>query len=298
MKKIILGLIIAALFSTTSTVFAQEVNFGQPAVQSVQITIKEDSSAHITHIVEPSNNSRQLSVISNEFTNLQITDDDGDSVEYGETGGDRTTFLIFPTKKKVHVEYDLDNAVSEKNGMVAWDYYYLASTSFYLPEKVDLVFVNGSPINMGDLDGIRCHGCKVILEYQLDKTETVRHVQWEDKKFDVRIITNTEISSFEFDQPNKKISFDVSDANQYVTLIIPLELLWNPYEVFLNENKMFKHEFYSDEKNVWLNIKTNETGTVEIMGVSAVPEFPIAAVLILATAMIFAARYTNNFNPR
>lgn len=298
MKKIILGLIIVTLFSTTSTVFAQEVNFGQPAVQSVQITIKEDSSAHVVHIVESSANSRQLSVISNDFTNLQITDQDGDSVEYGETGGDRTAFLIFPTKKKVNVEYDLAGVVSEKNGMMTWDYYYLASTSFYLPAKADLVFVNGNPINLSDLDGIRCHGCQVILEYQLDKTETVEQVQWEDKKFDVRIITNTDISSFEFDQPNKKISFDVSDANQYVTLIIPLELLWNPYEVFLNENKMFKHEFYSDEKNVWLNIKTNETGTVEIIGVSAVPEFPIAAVLILATAMIFAARYTNNFNLR
>jgi hypothetical protein len=297
LKKIILGLIIATLFSTT-VVFAQEVNFGQPAVQSVLITIKEDSSAHITHIVEPSSNSRQLSVISNEFTNLQITDEDGDSVEYGETGGDLTAFLIFPTTKKVHVEYDLANAISEKNGMMSWDYYYLASTSFYLPENVDLVFVNGNPINLGGLDGIRCHGCQVMLEYQIDKIETVKQVQWEDKKFDVRVITNTDITSFEFDQPNKKISFDVSDANQYVTLIIPLELLWNPYEVFLNENKMLKHEFYSDEKNVWLNIKTNETGTVEIIGVSAIPEFPIAAVLILATAMIFAARYTNNFNLR
>jgi hypothetical protein len=298
LKKIILGLIIVTLFSTTSIAFAQEVSFGQPAVQSVQITIKEDSSAHVIHIVEPSDNSRQLSVISNEFTNLQIADQDGDSVEYGETGGDRTSFLIFPTKKKVHVEYDLVNAVSEKNGMMTWDYYYLASTSFYLPEKVDFVFVNGNPINLGDLDGIRCHGCQVMLEYQLDKIETVKQVQWEDKKFDVRVITNADISSFEFDQPNKKISFNVGDANQYVTLIIPLELLWNPYEVFLNENKILKHEFYSDEKNVWLNIKTNETGTVEIIGVSAVPEFPITAVLILATAMIFAARYTNNFNLR
>ncbi|HEX9846010.1 MAG TPA: hypothetical protein VGA92_06035 [Candidatus Nitrosotenuis sp.] len=298
MKKIILGLIIVTLFSTTSTVFAQEVNFGQPAVQSVQITINEDSSAHVVHIVEPSGNSRQLSVISNDFINLQITDQDGDSVEYGEIGGDRTAFLILPTKKKVNVEYDLADVISEKNGMMTWDYHYLASTSFYLPTKADLVFVNGNPINLSDLDGIRCHGCQVILEYQLDKTETVEQVQWEDKKFDVRIITNTDISSFEFDQPNKKISFDVSDANQYITLIIPLELLWNPYEVFLNENKMLKHEFYSDEKNVWLNIKTNETGTVEIIGVSAVPEFPFAAVLILATAMIFAARYTNNFNLR
>lgn len=294
--KIVVGLIIVTLFSAIGTVFAQEVNFGQPAIQIVKITLSEDASAHIIHVVEPSDSSRQLTVIRNDFTNLQIVDEDGESVQYGETGGEKTAFLIFPTEKKVRVEYDLADAVSEKNGMWTWDYLYLASTSFFLPQKADLVFVNGNPINIADLEGIKCHGCQVKLEYQLDKTEIVKQVQWEDKKFDVRIITTAEISSFEFDQPNKKINFDVNDANQYITLIIPLELLWNPYEVFLNEGKLPKHEFYLDETNIWLNIKPKETGTVEIIGVSAVPEFPIAAVLVLAVAMILVAKYTNNFN--
>jgi hypothetical protein len=123
-------------------------------------------------------------------------------------------------------------------------------------------------------------------------------VQWEEKKFDVRIITTANLDSFEFDQPNKKISFDAIDANQYIVLIIPKELLWNPYEVFLNEEKIIKYEFYVDEKDVWLGIKPKQTGTVEIIGISAVPEFPITAMLVMAIAMFFIVRFNNKLNLR
>lgn len=279
-------------------VSAQEVNFGQPAVQIVSITINENGDAHVIHTVQPSDNARQLNVIRDNFTNLQITDEDGESIEYAETSGTTTGFLFFPSREKTYVEYDLADAVSQKNGMWRWDYLYLASTEFYFPEKTVLVFANGSPIRMVDQEGVRCHGCQLTLEYPLDRKEQVKQVEWEDKKFDVRIITNAEISSFEFDQPNKKISLDVSETNQYVTMIIPKELLWNPYEVFLNEKQLLKKEFYSDEEFVWLGLKSNATGTVEVIGVSAVPEFPIAAVLVLGVAMIFAAKYANKFSLR
>jgi len=163
---------------------------------------------------------------------------------------------------------------------------------------VDIVSVNGGAINLAESPGIMCHGCQVKLEYQLDKTEIVKQVEWEDKKFDVRIITTADISSFGFDQPSKKITFDTNDANRYVTLIIPKELLGKPYDVLLNEKKLLRSEFYSDETNEWLSIKPNETGTVEIIGTSVIPEFPIAAVLVLATAMLLATKYTNKFNLR
>jgi hypothetical protein len=297
LEKIVLSIIISALFLTTCTAFAQEVSFGIPADQEVKITISENGDAHVTHTVEESNQAQQLTVIRDDFTNLQITDENGGSPQYGEAGGEKPGFVIFPAEDKVLVEYDLANAVTEKDGMWTWDYLYLASTAFYLPEKIDLVFVNTLPVNLIGQKGIKCHGCQAKLEYELEKTEITKQVQWEDKKFDVRIITQTDIESFEFDQPDKKLSFDVSEANKYITLVIPLELIWNPYDVFLNGEKILKREFYSDGKEVWLNIKTNETGTVEIIGVSAVPEFPIAIVLILGVAMIFAAKFTK-FSPR
>lgn len=286
------------LFFSSATVFAQELSFGQPAVQTVKIIINEDKSAHVTHIVEPSKSSQQLTVIRNDFTNLQITDEEDSPIEYAETSGTKVGFLILPTKEKVYVDYDLNDAVSEKNGVLTWDYWYLATTAFYLPEQVEFVFVNGNPIALNESTGVRCHGCQAILEYKLVQKETTEQVEWEESKFDVKIITDVEISSFEFSQPNKKISFIVADKDKYVTLIIPLELLGKPYDVFLNGKTIPHSPGYFDEERILLGIKPNETGTVEIVGTTVIPEFPITAVLVLAAAMIFATRYGNRLSLR
>lgn len=288
---------ILALFLVSGPAFAQEVTFGDPAKQEVKITISENGDVHVTHVVDDSKKPQQLQVIRENYVNLQITDENGGSPEYGEAGGEKTSFVIFPNDNKVLVDYDLPKAVTQVDGLWTWHYVYPITTAFYLPEKVDLLFANTKPVNIGDHKGIRCHGCDILLEYELEKTETTKQVQWEDKKFDVRIITQTDITSFEFDQPNKKLSFDVSEADEYVTLIIPLELLWKPYEVFLDGEKILKHEFYSDGKSAWLNFKPKQAGKIEIIGVSAVPEFPIAALLVLGAAMVFAAKFAR-LSPR
>jgi hypothetical protein len=290
LEKIILAAL-ATLLLTSSAVFAQEVTFGDPAEQAVKITISENGDAHVTHVIEDSKKPQQVQVVRDNFTNLQILDENGGAPQYGEAGGEKTNFVIFPNDDKVLIDYDLPNAVTQEGGMWTWNYLYLASTSFYLPEKIDLLFVNSSPVYLGDHKGIRCHGCQMTLEYELEKTETTKQVQWEDRKFDVRVITQADITSFEFDQPNKKLSLDVGQPNKYVTLIIPLELLWKPYEVFLDGEKILKHEFYTDGKDAWLNFKPNSAGKIEIIGVSAVPEFPVAALLVLGAAMAVVAKF-------
>lgn len=298
MKKIILGVMFVVLFSLVGTVFAQEVTFGNPANQVVKITINNDGTAHVIHVIESNSQSQQVTVVQNNFTNLQIKDENGRIPQYGEVSGNTKSFMIFPTDKKTLVEYDLKNAATLKDGMWELNYQYVADTKFYLPEDTNLIFVNGAPINLGDKKGVNCHGCQIKLEYELGQTEIVKQVQWQDKKFDVRIITLGDISSFKFDQPNKKITFNVNDENKYVTLIIPLELLWNPYQVLLNGNVTLDHEFYSDGKTMWLGIKPDKTGIVEIIGTSAVPEFPLVSLLIFGSAMIVVVRYKNKFSLR
>ncbi|MGH2553773.1 MAG: hypothetical protein ACRDEB_08645 [Chitinophagaceae bacterium] len=297
MKKIILGIILVILFSS-NTSFAQEITIGTPANQEVKIIINEDGNAHVIHIVKSDTHTQQVTVIQNNFTNLQIKDENGGSPQYGQASGQTPSFLLFPTDKKVLIEYDLMNIVIMKDGMWSWDFQYPEDTEFYLPEKADLIFINGNPINLADKKGINCHGCQMKLEYELDKTQVVKQIQWQDKKFDVKIMTSGDITSFKFDQPNKKISFDVNNENKYTVLIIPLELLWNPYQVLLNGNITQDHEFYSDGKDIWLGIKPDKTGTVEIIGASAVPEFPLATLLIFGFAMIVVARYKNKFSLR
>ena len=278
--------------------FAQEISFGTPAVQTVKIQIDESGNAHVTHTIKESRSAQHLTVISNDFANLKIYDENGNSAEYAETGGEKMGLLILPSEDDVIVEYDLEDAVTQTGKLWSWNYYYLASTIFYLPEGTSLIFANSNPVLLNTVDGVRCHGCLLKLEYELQSDEKVQQITWEDKTFDVRVLTTGQTSELKFDQPNKMISIDILEKDQYVTLAIPKELLWNPYEVFLNEKKVLKHEFYQTEDLVWLNFKPNETGTVSIIGVSAVPEFPLATVLVLGAAMLVVAKLSGRFSRR
>ncbi len=293
--KIILGILIATLF--TSAAYAQEIKFGDPAVQELKIRISENGDVHVIHEVQQSMKTQQIEFLSTEFTNFTIINDEGEEPQYAEAGGEKPGIVLFPTKDDITLEYDIEGMVKEKNGLWTWDYVYLADSSFYLPENVRLFYVNDNLVDLKDQEGFRCHGCQVMLEYELSPTIITKQVQWEDKKFDVQIITQTKISSLKLDQPQKKISFEVTEPNKYVTLIIPRELLWNPYEVLLNDELLKKQERLGEDNNVWLHIKPNETGTVEIIGVSVVPEFPLAMILVLSIAMVVAI-YANRLNLR
>jgi predicted secreted protein with PEFG-CTERM motif len=135
-----------------------------------------------------------------------------------------------------------------------------------------------------------------MLQYELEPTIVTETIQWEDKKFDVNIITQQNIS-LKLDQPNKRLSFEVEEPNQFVTLIIPQELLWNPYEVLLNDKPIKKQERMGEDNLVWLHLKPNDTGTIEIIGVSVVPEFPFAMILVLSISMMVAV-YANRLSRR
>jgi predicted secreted protein with PEFG-CTERM motif len=137
----------------------------------------------------------------------------------------------------------------------------------------------------------------MTLQYELEPTIITKQVSWEGKTFDVEVITLAELDEITLDQPKKTLSFEITQKDKYITLIIPKELLWNPYEVSLNEKLILKQERDDTNNNVWVHIKPNETGTVSVMGVSVVPEFPLASILVLSAAMI-AVVYVNKFSRR
>ncbi len=292
--KIILGIFIASLFS--SAAFAQEIQFGDPATQELSLKISENGDVHVIHEIQSSRNTQQVEFLSPDFENFTIINDEGDEPEYAESGGEKPGIVLFPTRDDVTMEYDVKGIIQNKGGLWTWDFVYLANSSFFLPDGVRLFYVNDSLVDLKDQEGFRCHGCQVMLQYELEPTIITKTIQWEDKKFDVKIITQQDIS-LKLDQPNKKLSFEVDEANQFVTLIIPQDLLWSPYEVLLNDKPIKKQERMGEDNLVWLHLKPNETGTIEIIGVSVVPEFPLAMILVLSVSMMVAV-YTTRLNRR
>jgi len=194
------------------------------------------------------------------------------------------------------VKYDLDDALVLKNNIWTLDFRYLETTTFVVPEEVELLFANERPVFLEGKNAFTCHGCQMVLEYSINESRKIQYVNWENQEFLVEMITYTEIDNFEFSQFDKQISFRVNDSNQFVTTIIPLELLWGPYVVLLDDEKIFFRDSINNGTHVWVNIKPDTTGEVAIIGTTVVPEFPIIAQLAIGFLMIMIMPFVRKFN--
>jgi hypothetical protein len=303
MKKIIFIMAVLMVTSLLPLVNAQ-LSIGQPAIHKlITITLGEQGDVHVIHEIDKVRSVVSVETIEGTVSNLNVTDVEGNEVEFGTSAvGSLTGVTIFSSQDDVLIEYDLDDVLSFEDGLWNFDYFNVETTKILFPKDVDLVFVNDRPVLLHDAKGITCYGkshnavCDAIIEYRIVKPIKIIKIEWENKEFSVGMRTLTEISSFNFDQPTKRISFDVNEDNQLITLIIPLGLLWEPYEVYFNQEKILKHEFFSNETHSWLNIRPENSGSVEIIGTTVVPEFPVLAPLIVGIAIVIAFQLKSKLN--
>ena len=296
MNKVISIAFFLIVISFFPQVYAQTQLGLPPEAQEVEINISENGKVHVEHFVKPSDTSVVIELINGTSSNLEIKSITGEEAQHMLSSLDKVVVTIFPSTQVTKIEYDLEDALLLIDGMWTWDYVYLAPTSFIFPESVELVFVNDRPVPKGEVKGIKCHGCDAYIEYLIDLPITQHQVQWEDRTFQVEFITLTEIQSFSFDQPTRKISFDVNEEDQLITLGIPLELLWNPYDVFLEDQQILKHEFLTNGTHLWLNFRPQTAGHVEIIGTSVIPEFTIFSPLVVGLGIVLLIQFRNKFS--
>ena len=295
MKTEILGFLVILSLIVVIPIADAQISIGQKANQkSVEVIINSEGEVHVKHIVHKSSLPTDLELIYGTVSNVSVTNEEGDELLFSMN--DDRTLLVQPSNEESIVEYDLEHALIQTNGVWTWSFRYLETTSFYFPDEVKLIFSNERPVYLDEKKGISCHGCQMVLEYSINESKILENVTWEDKEFEVEILTHSNIDNFVFDQPTRSISFDVSNENQFVTTIIPLELLWNPYVVFLDDEKIFFHEYNNDGTHVWLSLKPETSGTISIIGTTVIPEFPIIAPLAIGFLMILALPFTRKFN--
>jgi len=288
-------LIVLALISIIPVANAQ-ISIGEKATQkSVEVIINSEGNVHVKHIVHSSNLPKDLELIYGTVSNVSVTDEQGKELPF-TINNDNNMVLIQPSNEESTIEYDLEHVLVQTNNVWTWSFRYLETTSFILPEEIDLIFTNERPVFLDDRKGITCHGCQMILEYSINEPKVFENVTWEDKEFVVEIQSYSNISNFVFEQPTKSITFDISKENQFVATIIPLELLWKPYSVFLNNEKVLFHEYINNGTHVWLSMKPETIGEVSIIGTTVIPEFPIIAPLAIGFLMILIIPFTKKFN--
>ena len=275
-----------------------QISIGEKANQkSVEVEINSDDEVHVKHVVRSSNLPQDLELVYGTVSNISVTNEQGDEELYSMIADD-SAILLQPSDEELTIEYDLEDVLIKIDNVWTWDFRYLETTTFIIPEKIDLFFVNERPVYLNDKKGFSCHGCQMILEYTIDEPKNIEYVNWENNEFVVEIMTFAKIENFDFSQQNKEISFKVNDENQFVTTVVPLELLWGPYAVFLDDEKIFFNDNFNNGTHVWINIKPDTTGEISIIGTTVVPEFPIIAPLAIGFLMIMTIPLMRKFSLR
>ena len=256
--------IILVFIIAIPSVNAQEISMGDKAEQkSINVVINSSNEIHVKHVIASSNSPKQIELIKGTVTNIIVSDEEGKEKQFGIIG-DNTGVMIYPSEQNTIVEYDLGNVLFLKDNVWTWDFKYLEKTSFIIPKEVNSVFVNNKLVYLGEKNGITCHGCQMTLEYSINEPKILKNIKFENKEFLIETRTFAEINQFNFDQSTKSISFEVNGKNQFVTVIIPLEILPKQHNVFMGDEKILFHE-YNNGTHVWLNIRPNNSGNVSII---------------------------------
>jgi len=260
----------------------------QSKQKSIEVVINSSGEVHVKHVVDGPDFPKQIDLIEGKIANLTVKDQEGNEKQQGVIG-DNDGLIIFPSKEDVIVEYDLLDELILKNNVWTWDFLYLENTSFLFPD-VDLIFVNKNPVYLGEKKGIMCHGCQMILEYSLNEPKLYENVKIQDDGYLIEIRTWAKINQFNFDYGLGEISFEIIGENAFVTTIIPIDFLSEPYQVFLDGEKLLFHDSINNGTHVWLNIRPQNSGDISITGtvipgfgeieIPAEDKFPVEYVIV------------------
>ena len=294
--KLIGIFIIILLVLVIPSATAQEMSIGEKANQkSIIVTINESGEIHVIHIIDSSKSPKQVELIDGEIQNLTITNENSEEQMFSMIGENQAV-LIFPSDNDSIIEYDLENVLFLNDNLWTLNFLYLESTTFIVPEKLNVVYVNSNVVYLDKEKGFTCHGCQMILEYAFDEPTDIIDVNWENKEFVVEMRTFANIENFEFNQSEKEISFNVNEGNQFITTIIPLELLWGPYAILLDDETTYFNDSKNNGTHVWINMKPNTAGEINIIGTTVVPEFPIIAPLAIGFLVIMIVPLIRKIN--
>jgi hypothetical protein len=265
-KIIFLTLVIFALIAVP----VANAQLGEPAYQKLtQLMIDESENIQAKHVIGFSNSPVSVKLFEGAITDsITVTNEDGEELEFGITGmGDYGAIIIFSPDKNTIVKYNLENMFRQSDNIITLNIGYPQVFSILFSEKIELIFLNNNIIQLGDKKGISINGGGYVnVDYYSKIPKQIEEVSWEENKFYVEIITDSEMDKFNFNQESKSISFQINEKNEFVTVTIEEELLGAPYTILLNDEKIKYSKSVSKENYVSLSMKPQIIGEIVISG--------------------------------
>ena len=299
--KIISTIIIFSLITVIPTVYGQLTLGGEAKQELIEVKMNLDGEINVKHVVNPSNTGSTLFLFENaeiKEENLMGENENGNEIQLGiiDDGLGNKSIFILPSKQNTIVEYNLENA-SLNDNLVTTEISYDEKFSVIFDESVELIFLNGNAIILDDKKGISVNGGgNIKIEFYENESKIIKEAVWEENKFDVEIITDLKIEDFNFNQPEKSISFKVNDENKYMTITMSEQLLGGPYVVLLDNEKVYFSKTLRDDNIVSLNLKPETTGQITIIGTTVIPEFSMFIPLIMGFMIILTVPLMRKFS--
>tara|TARA_B100001142_G_scaffold231989_1_gene230223 strand:- start:98 stop:997 length:900 start_codon:yes stop_codon:yes gene_type:complete len=297
-KIIITSLIIFTLISVP----VANAQFGSIANQkSTQLIIDELENIQARHVTGVSNSAISVNFFEGVITeSVTVTNENGEELEFGISGlGDYGSVTILSPHKTAIIKYDVKNTFRELDNLVSTNIGYPNTFSILFSEKTEFIFLNNQIVNLGNNKGVTINnGGYVNVEFYSEIPKHIEEVRWEDKKFDVEIVTDSEIDQFNFDQATKSIAFNINEKNRFVTINMDEELLWGPYVVLLDDKKIQYTKYFNNENHVSLTIKPDSLGKITIIGTTVIPEFSMFLPLIMGFLIILTVPFMKKISLR
>ena len=299
-QKIIFTIIIFSLICVIPTAYGQFSLGSEAKQESIEVKINLDGEINVKHIVSSSNMPASVPLFEGKIKNLIITSDLGEEINSG-TANDvdgNLTVMVLPSKETTTIKYNLENMKLNGN-LFSTNISYDKKFSVLFDESVELIFVNDTIIVLESKKGISVNGGgNAEIKFYNDESKIMEKVTWEENKFDVEIITDSEIKDFNFNQPEKSLNFQVNDENKFVTITMSEELLGGPYVTLLDDEKIIHSKYVRDGGIVSLNVKPETTGQVTIIGTTVIPEFSMFIPLIMGFMIILTVPVMRKFSLR
>jgi len=299
-QKIISTIIIFGLLTVIPTAYGQ-LSLGSEAKQElIEVKINPDGEINVKHVVSPSNMPTTVPLFLGEISNLIITDDLGEEINSGTANDAKgnLSVLLLPSNQNSIITYNLEN-MKINNNLFNTEISYPQKFSVIFEESINLIFLNNNVLFLDDKKGVAINGGgNMKIEFYSTESKIIEKATWEENEFDVEIITDSEIQSFNFNQPEKSLSFQVNDENKFVTITMSEELLGGPYVTLLDDEKIKYTKFVRDDGIVSLNLKPETTGQVTIIGTTVIPEFSMFIPLIMGFLIILTVPAMRKFSLR
>ena len=297
MNKIIFSsLMIFALIAVP----VANAQFGAPAYQkSTHLIIDELDNIEAKHVIGFSNDPVMINLFEGAITeSITVTNEDGKELEFAIVGmSDYGAVTIFSADKNTIIKYNLENMFRQSDNLLTLNIGYPKTFGILFSEKTDQIFLNNQIIQLGDKKGISINGGGYVnVDYYSEMPKIIQEVQWKEDKFDVEIITDSEIDEFNFDQESKSISFQVNEKNKFVTISMEEKLLGGPYVILLNDEQIIYSKYSIKENHISLSMKPESPGQITIIGTTVIPEFSMFIPLIMGFVIILTVPFMKKFS--